>query len=119
MSTQPRSRSVSQVRSDDDYDSPRPQSRSARRRRQRRNNQQQQGGGGLADGLPAVNEVNDTVNQVTSTAKGLTNTVGGAVGGGGEGASGKDTLRLRLDLNIDVYLKLEARVHGDLTLALL
>ncbi|KAI1456698.1 hypothetical protein F4805DRAFT_458487 [Annulohypoxylon moriforme] len=35
-------------------------------------------------------------------------------GGGGK----SDTLRLRLDLNLEVEVTLKARIHGDLTLAL-
>ncbi|KAK6863728.1 hypothetical protein PG995_000256 [Apiospora arundinis] len=38
-------------------------------------------------------------------------------GGGGGGKS--DTLKLRLDLNLEVEVTLKARIHGDLTLALL
>ncbi|OTA52733.1 hypothetical protein K449DRAFT_390715 [Hypoxylon sp. EC38] len=32
---------------------------------------------------------------------------------------GKNPLRLRLDLNLEVEVQLKARIHGDLTLALL
>ncbi|KAI8080233.1 uncharacterized protein B0P05DRAFT_540492 [Gilbertella persicaria] len=38
-------------------------------------------------------------------------------GGGGKG--GQQPLSLRLDLNLDVEITLKARVHGDVTLALL
>ncbi|KAF8916502.1 hypothetical protein CPB85DRAFT_1432180 [Mucidula mucida] len=40
----------------------------------------------------------------------------------GQGApqeSGKDTLKLRLDLNLDVEVTIKAKVHGDVTLSLL
>jgi hypothetical protein len=67
----------------------------------------------------------DTVGGVTKTATGAVDkagdTVGNATGaltGGGE-KKGDDTLSLRLDLNLDVYVKLKAKVHGDLTLSLL
>ena len=39
--------------------------------------------------------------------------------GGGGGGGGKNPLRLRLDLNLEVEIELKARIHGDLTLALL
>ncbi|KAI0156701.1 hypothetical protein GGR52DRAFT_565994 [Hypoxylon sp. FL1284] len=38
--------------------------------------------------------------------------------GGGDGGK-SDTLKLRLDLNLEVEVTLKARIHGDLTLALL
>lgn len=37
----------------------------------------------------------------------------------GKTSSGKDPLKLRLDLNLEVEIELKARIHGDLTLALL
>lgn len=37
---------------------------------------------------------------------------------GGQGP-GKDMLKLRLDINLDVDLRISARVHGDVTLSLL
>ncbi|KAL4264662.1 hypothetical protein AB1N83_003299 [Pleurotus pulmonarius] len=40
-------------------------------------------------------------------------------GGGGEDDMGDKPLKLRLDLNLDVDVELRARVHGDVTLALL
>jgi hypothetical protein len=71
--------------------------------------------------LPAVDELQDTVGGVTKTATGAVDTIGntaGALTGGGEKKK-DDTLSLRLDLNLDVYVKLKAKVHGDLTLTLL
>lgn len=32
---------------------------------------------------------------------------------------GKQPLKLRLDLNLEIEIELKARIHGDLTLALL
>jgi len=80
---------------------------------------------------PAANQnlvpVTGALDSVTNTATGLVNTAGqtlqGATGsalsneGGKQG--NKDTLRLRLDLNLDVEITLKARIHGDLELALL
>ncbi|KAF1797004.1 hypothetical protein V8B55DRAFT_1410577 [Mucor lusitanicus] len=40
-------------------------------------------------------------------------------GGGGGGKDGQQPLSLRLDLNLEVEITLKARVHGDVTLALL
>jgi hypothetical protein len=82
------------------------------RRRQKKN----QGG------LPAIDDVQETVGGVTKTATGAVDKVGdtaGALTGGGKKEGGDDTLSLRLDLNLDVYVKLKAKVHGDLTLSLL
>jgi len=38
---------------------------------------------------------------------------------GGGGRENKEPLRLRLDLNLDLDVELRARIHGDVTLALL
>ncbi|KAG1220503.1 hypothetical protein G6F68_021183 [Rhizopus microsporus] len=50
-------------------------------------------------------------------------TVEGAVSGKQQGGGGNQQsdhpLSLRLDLNLDVEITLKARVHGDVTLALL
>ncbi|KAI8637187.1 hypothetical protein BD408DRAFT_447811 [Parasitella parasitica] len=48
----------------------------------------------------------------------------GAIGGGGQqgqqgSGGGQQPLSLRLDLNLEVEITLKARVHGDVTLALL
>jgi hypothetical protein len=74
--------------------------------------------------LPAVDELGSTTNAVTNTVGGVVgkvgNTAGQATGGGEKEGSGSDKpLKLRLDVNLDVEITLEARVHGDLTLALL
>jgi|SRR5579862_6854226 len=37
----------------------------------------------------------------------------------GGGNEGKEPLRLRLDINLDLDVELRARIHGDVTLALL
>ncbi|CEG71635.1 hypothetical protein RMATCC62417_07338 [Rhizopus microsporus] len=52
----------------------------------------------------------------------VADTVDGVLGGGQQqsGKKGSDhPLSLRLDLNLDVEITLKARVHGDVTLALL
>ena len=41
------------------------------------------------------------------------------VRGGQQKEDKKDTLKLRLDLNLDVAVELKAKVHGDVTLSLL
>lgn len=80
-------------------------------------------GGKKGGGLPAVGEVDEAAGAVGKTAKGAVDTVGdvaGSVAGGGGGGGGGDKpLKLRLDLNLEVEVTLKARVHGDLTLALL
>lgn len=76
--------------------------------------------------LPDLDETEDTGRAVTGTASNTVNkggSQGGEVdkddGGGGGGGGGDKPLKLRLDLNLDVEVELKARVHGDLTLALL
>ncbi|KAI1436507.1 hypothetical protein GGR50DRAFT_701801 [Xylaria sp. CBS 124048] len=59
-------------------------------------------------------------NLVNSTQDTLANVAGAALAPMGNGGGAKnDTLKLRLDLNLDVEVTLKARIHGDLTLALL
>ncbi|KAI5831261.1 hypothetical protein K523DRAFT_371518 [Schizophyllum commune Tattone D] len=110
-------------------------------RRRRRSGRQQGGGGALGGdggplgGLPGIGEAGETVNGLTKgatdTVGGLAkNTLGGVTGGGAEQkeeGGGDDTLKvredaalqLRLDLNLDVWVELKAKVHGDVTLSLL
>ncbi|KAL2127517.1 hypothetical protein VTI74DRAFT_10610 [Chaetomium olivicolor] len=85
-----------------------------RRRGQRQQRQQQ----GPLDNLALGN--------VQQTAGGLVNSATGALGGvagqavdQNKGGGKSDTLRLRLDLNLDVEITLKAKIHGDLELALL
>ncbi|KAF8897259.1 hypothetical protein BD779DRAFT_362148 [Infundibulicybe gibba] len=68
---------------------------------------------------PTVDEVADTGRKVTGAAQGAVSSVGNAVGQVAGGGGGDKPLKLRLDLNLDVDIQLKARVHGDLTLALL
>lgn len=79
-------------------------------------------GGKKQSGLPAVGEVEDTSRSLQSTTKGtvgnVNNTVGQAQGGKDE-EDKKDPMRLRLDLNLEVEIEIKAKIHGDLTLALL
>jgi hypothetical protein len=77
------------------------------------------GGAGL-DNLAGLDSVGQTAQGVTG---GVTNTLGNVAGGAldnkNEGGGKSDTLKLRLDLNLDVEITLKARIHGDLELALL
>jgi hypothetical protein len=69
-------------------------------------------------GLPAVDEKPDTravANTPGDTADKLAETVAKNAADGGQDS----TLSLRLDLNLDVYVKLTAKIHGDITLTLL
>jgi len=108
-SSRPVSRSWSQGPSEASADEDSPTRRTPRRRKNRKGQQ--------GSGLPAVDEVQDTTQQVTK------GTAGNVLQGGG-GEEKKDDedgrqISLRLDLNLDVQLELRAKVHGDLTLALL
>jgi hypothetical protein len=69
-------------------------------------------------GLPAVDEIRDTravINTPRNTANKLAETVAKNAADSGQDS----TLSLRLDLNLDVYVKLKAKIHGDITLTLL
>ncbi|KAI9317145.1 hypothetical protein BX666DRAFT_1835293, partial [Dichotomocladium elegans] len=101
-------------------------SRSRRRNRRRRNNRRNNNAVPELDGLTntassAVNQVSNqvgnTANQVGNTAGQVANTAGQVAGGAKE--KDDNPLKLRLDLNLDVDIELRARVHGDVTLALL
>jgi hypothetical protein len=98
-----------------------PQPKPRRRNRQRSMQQRQQNG--PLDQLPLQGLPVDNLGQtVNNTVGGVTDTLGNVAGGAlnKSGGSGKsDTLRLRLDLNLDVEITLKARIHGDLELALL
>ncbi|KAL2159516.1 hypothetical protein VTH06DRAFT_2521 [Thermothelomyces fergusii] len=84
----------------------------------KKRNQRAKGGQGPLNNLALDN--------VQNTAGGLVNSATGALGGVAGNAvqqqkdGGKsDTLRLRLDLNLDIEITLKAKIHGDLELALL
>jgi len=62
----------------------------------------------------AKREGGDTINQQLATPSERA----GAQPEGGNGP-GKDTLKLRLDLNLEVDIRITAEVHGDVTLSLL
>jgi len=89
----------------------------------------QQSGGGTLPVSGVGKEVSNTLGEVSNTANGLvgsaSNTLGNVTGsalqnqGGDKDEGKKDTLKLRLDLNLDVEITLKARIHGDLELALL
>jgi hypothetical protein len=94
--------------------------------RTRRGHRNESGGGALP--ISGVgNQVSKTLGDVSKTANGLvgstTNTLGSVTGSALQNEGGKqsksDTLRLRLDLNLDVEITLKAKIHGDLELALL
>ncbi|KAF7972914.1 hypothetical protein HWV62_16560 [Athelia sp. TMB] len=87
---------------------------------------------GPLGGLPALDEVGDLTNGVTQPVNNAVGTVKGAAGavsgvadgltGGGEKKGGKSdngALSLRLDLNLELEVTLTAKLHGDLTLSLL
>ncbi len=58
----------------------------------------------------------DMGNSTTTT---MGNVAGTAIQSTQQGGNKNDTLRLRLDLNLEVEITLKARIHGDLELALL
>lgn len=64
------------------------------------------------DQLPVDGAVDGVSNALGSVA-------GQALDGQQQGGGKSDTLRLRLDLNLDIEITLKARIHGDLELALL
>ncbi|KIM75550.1 hypothetical protein PILCRDRAFT_827103 [Piloderma croceum F 1598] len=66
----------------------------------------------LKGGLPVANEIRHTPRD---TANKLADTVAKNAADSGQDS----TLSLRLDLNLDVYVKLKAKIHGDITLTLL
>lgn len=70
--------------------------------------------------LLPVGGVTDTATGLADSAgQTLSNVAGSALGDNKKGDEKSDTLRLRLDLNLDVEITLKARIHGDLELALL
>ena len=94
------------------------QRRAARRRTAVRDRQTADRGG--VD--PAI--FDDNVGKEMTANKGQGQTVtppqrGGQIGGKKEGGERKEPLRLRLDVNLDLDVELRARIHGDVTLALL
>ncbi|KII90255.1 hypothetical protein PLICRDRAFT_53342 [Plicaturopsis crispa FD-325 SS-3] len=112
-------RSISRGAESDAYTDAESSSGGRRRNRKR--------GGKKGGGLPAVDEVPQPAQDVANTAKGAI----GGVGGGQEApapapaaeekeeSSGAGALSLRLDLNLDIWIELKAKIHGDVTLALL
>jgi len=50
---------------------------------------------------------------------GLAGVTGKKEEGGSEDGEKKDALKLRLDINLEVDIRITARVHGDVTLSLL
>ena len=77
-------------------------------------------GGKKRGGLPVVDEVEDITSGVINTPRDTANKLAETVAKNkGSGDKEDSTLSLRLDLNLDVYVKLTAKIHGDLTLTLL
>ena len=89
------------------------------RRRSGKNRQNNQGLGipGLDDISASTQQVGRVGETVGDVASGVGNVASGVTGGGKR--DNEDTLKLRLDLNLDVAVELKARVHGDVTLSLL
>lgn len=86
----------------------------------KRNQGKRRGGQGPLDNLALDNVQNTAGGLVNSATGALGGVAGNAVQQQGQKDGGKsDTLRLRLDLNLDVEITLKAKIHGDLELALL
>lgn len=106
-----------------------PPQKSKSRSRTRRGRRGRSGAQGILDNGLGAGDLMGQTQQVGDLARGVVGGVGGAVGptisgltntgGGGGKPKGKDALSLRLDLNLEVEVTLKARIHGDLTLALL
>ena len=93
-----------------------------RRRNRRTEDKNRKSNQGL--GIPGLDDIGENTRQVGrvgetvgNVASGVGNAAAGVAGGGER--DNKDTLKLRLDLNLDVAVELKARVHGDVTLSLL
>lgn len=69
--------------------------------------------------LPAVDERRDTTSAVVNTPRNTANKLAETVAKNAADSGQDSTLSLRLDLNLDVYVKLKAKIHGDITLTLL
>ncbi|AEO55604.1 hypothetical protein MYCTH_2299605 [Thermothelomyces thermophilus ATCC 42464] len=93
----------------EDYQ-PQPQPRKKR-------NQRAKAGQGPLDNL-AFDNVQNTAGGLVNSATGALGSVAGNAVQQKDGGK-RDTLRLRLDLNLDVEITLKAKIHGDLELALL
>ncbi|KAF7980118.1 hypothetical protein HWV62_39537 [Athelia sp. TMB] len=107
--------------SSDEHIQPNPNAANTRGKRRR-------GAGGNTGGLPVVDEaggLTGPVDNALQTAGGAIEKVQGTVGqvtGGGGGekkGGGNQPVSLRLDLNLEVDVALKATLHGDLTLSLL
>jgi len=85
----------------------------------RRRGQRQQKGSGPLDNLALDNVQNTAGGLVNSATGALGGVAGNAVDNQQKGGGKSDTLRLRLDLNLDIEITLKAKIHGDLELALL
>lgn len=65
-----------------------------------------------------LKDTSDDDTRVTDTASELASGAAGTVGGAAKGRN-KKPLHVCLDLNLEVEIELQARVHGDVTLSLL
>ncbi|KAJ2890215.1 hypothetical protein MKZ38_002261 [Zalerion maritima] len=106
----------------------RPMRRAPPQQQQGQQAPQQQQSGPLAPvnqvlGEKGIDSVGQTAGGLTSGATNTLGNVGSTAlqqqGGEKDKEGGKDTLKLRLDLNLDVEITLKARIHGDLELSLL
>ena len=108
---------------DEEIQSPAPRQRRRGQRTQQRQRQGSGGGplGGLRDDqLLPTGQVSETAGNLVNGATGtLSNVAGDALNKQDSRGGRNDTLRLRLDLNLEVEVTLKARIHGDLELALL
>jgi len=87
------------------------------RRRKQRQPRVQSGALETLDIRNVQNTADGLVNTTTGVLEGVTNTA--LQDRSSKGSGKRDTLRLRLDLNLDVEITLKAKIHGDLELALL
>jgi hypothetical protein len=66
-----------------------------------------------------IDQVENTGRAVMKTVTGAVDKVGDVAGQVAGNNDENGAISLRLDLNLDVYVKLKAKVHGDITLQLL
>lgn len=106
----------------EDWEQDSPQQQQAPSEAPRRRRQQQQYGPpaqqqqGALQPLGGVGGVTNTAGQAGQL---LGNTLGQVTGQEAGGGKKSDTLKLRLDLNLEVDVQIKARIHGDVTLSLL
>ena len=97
---------------------PQPNRQTRLRQQPRGRGTSRRGGTGLPDAGDQLQRTTGTVQNTTGTGQ-VAGTATGAVGGGAKKSDNPLRLRLDLNLELDVELELRARIHGDITLALL